>query len=129
MLLVLPGVAGAGDEVPATSSAVRPYSYSAAAASAAKRAHPEWGRSTSEPITQNVTAPEPRGGNRASTVPDWRTSIEQMLQAREFSFSPSHFRPAGKPTDIRASGYADLTGVKLRISRDAVIIRAQFTFN
>jgi len=48
-----------------------------------------------------------------------------MLQARELSFVPRRLDQDPRATN----GNVDLSAIKLRVSRDSVMLRAQFTFN
>jgi hypothetical protein len=64
------------------------------------------------------------------SLPENRTVIDQMLQSHEFTFGrnrkASNFAGANRPT---SGTNLDLDAVKLRISRDKVIVKAEWTFN
>jgi hypothetical protein len=59
-----------------------------------------------------------------------RTVVDQMLQSHEFTFGrnrkASNFAGGSRPP---VGTNLDLDAVKLRISRDKVIVKAEWTFN
>ncbi|MEO6626466.1 MAG: hypothetical protein ABIN37_16800 [Burkholderiaceae bacterium] len=75
--------------------------------------------------SQNLVAPQ-KSTDRASAIPDPQNAIQRMLRARELSFAPAQ----RLDHDPRAANYGmDLSAIKLRMSRDSVVLRAHFSFN
>jgi hypothetical protein len=66
----------------------------------------------------------------ALALPEHRTVVDQMLQSHEFTFGrnrkSSNFAGTSRPA---VGTNFDLDAVKLRISRDKVIVKAEWTFN
>lgn len=66
----------------------------------------------------------------ALVLPEHRTVVDQMLQSHEFTFGSNrkaaNFAGGSRPPSGTSM---DLDAVKLRVSRDKVIIKAEWTFN
>lgn len=71
----------------------------------------------------------PDAAPSAIVLPEHRTAVDQMLQSHEFTFGrnrrASNFAGGRAP----AGTAMDLDAVKLRVSRDKVMIKAEWTFN
>jgi hypothetical protein len=79
------------------------------------------------PVLKTIS---PDAAPSALALPEHRTVVDQMLQSHEFTFGrnrkASNFAGANRPA---AGTNLDLDAVKLRISRDKVIVKAEWTFN
>jgi hypothetical protein len=73
-------------------------------------------------------APESGKSSQATGFPERRGALEEMLQSHEFSIGNSRARVLGMKGTETSAG-VDLESVKVRISRNRVLIRAQFLFN
>jgi hypothetical protein len=62
-------------------------------------------------------------------LPERRSPIDQMMESHEFTFGKNR-RAANYAGSRPPTGTAlDLDAVKLRVSRDKVIVKAEWTFN
>lgn len=77
----------------------------------------------------NTIAPERTNVLPAIGWSDRRGAIEQILQSHELSFRTSRSRTLGLTDAQSASSGVDLDSIKVRISRNKFLVRAQFTFN
>lgn len=102
---------------------VRPYHLRVTAMD--KSVRPEQGLQAIAAPVMTTIAPEPAKAQSLS-LGDHKGAIEQMLQSHEFSFGKgrSHLKEGGVPP----SGM-DLDSVKLRISRNKILVKAEFFFN
>lgn len=76
----------------------------------------------------NTRAPETAKSSQALALGDGRGAIGQMLESREFTIG----NPRSRSRELKDAGTyngVDLDRVKLRISRDKVLVRAEFSFN
>ena len=98
-------------------------SYSLRVPATEKSARPESTlQAISAPVMTTI-APEP-AKSQALSLSDRRSAVEQMLQSHEFSLGHrSQFREGVSTSAM------DLESVKLRISRNKVLVRAEFLFN
>ena len=73
-------------------------------------------------------APDARSQS-SLVLPERRTIVDEMLQSHEFKFGtkPKASNLAAKAPPVGTN--MDLDAVKLRISRDKVLIKAEWTFN
>lgn len=76
----------------------------------------------------NPIAPDSGKASGAFALPAPRGAIEHMLQSHEFSFRAPRNRSSVLGEGAAGNGI-DLDSVKVRIARDKVLIRAQFSFN
>ena len=102
------------------------YPY-AAAVLAAKPTRIETGRKNlSEPVMTTIA---PDSGPSAIVLPERRSAVDQMLQSHEFTFgtksSASNFSGKRPP----AGTSLDLDAIKLRVSRDRFLLKAEWSFN
>lgn len=115
--------AAAQDAAPRTE--IQPLSSSVGAMFAAEH-RKLIGRSERSPITApvlNSITPDAK----SLVISERRGAVEQMLQSHEFSFGQRNSSLASK--DAAKSTGVDLEKVRLRLSRNSVLLRAQFTFN
>lgn len=119
--LVFPGAAIADD---AAATPLRTYPFTPVAVGRTKSINPEGMHPPVGAPSQNFTGPEKSAEHR-SLIPDPQNSIARMLQARELSFAPKKLEQDPRATNSNV----DLSAIKLRVSRDSVMLRAQFTFN
>ncbi|MEO8136810.1 MAG: hypothetical protein ABI831_22900 [Betaproteobacteria bacterium] len=119
--ILAPAGAAAADEAPTT---LRSYPYSATPGGRLKNLNPDAMGPAVGSHSQNLIELQ-KTAERPSLIPDPQNSLERMLRARELSFVPGR----RLDQDPRAAANLDLAAIKLRVSRDSVILRAQFTFN
>jgi hypothetical protein len=101
------------------------YPYAAGVVSKAQ--HTETGiKNLSAPVLK-VIAPDPPAP--AIALPDHRSAIDQMMESHEFTFGRNRRAANYAGTRPPAAGGLDLDAVKLRVSRDKVILKAEWTFN
>ena len=107
---------------------MRPLASSVGAMMAADNRKSIGGDASVPSINAPVLNPiSPDARNQSLSITERRGAIEQMLQSHEFSFGHRQRSLASK--DAAKSTGVDLDRVKLRVSRDSVVIKAQFTFN
>ena len=80
----------------------------------------------SEPV-MNPIAPDARSQS-SLVLPERRTVVDEMLQSHEFKFDAKP-KASGLAKSPAVGTNMDLDAVKLRISRDKVILKAEWTFN
>ena len=79
----------------------------------------------SAPVITTI-APDSARSSQSMALPDRKGAIEQMLQSHEFSFG--NRRSQLKEGGALNSG-VDLDSVKLRVSRNKILVKAEFLFN
>jgi hypothetical protein len=119
--------ASAADE--GARSAVRPYSYGAYVPGNSRSAIVEPGLQAIGAPVLNTIAPESTNVLPAIVNAQRRGAIDQMLQSHELRFGTSRSRALGLKDTPNPAGGVDLDAIRVRISRNKVLIRAQFTFN
>jgi hypothetical protein len=104
------------------------YPYAASVLSAPKSLRVENGqKNLNEPVMSTI-APE---SSRPSAIvlPERRSAVDQMLQSHEITFGTSsrasNFSSKRPPVGTNL----DLDAIKLRISRDKVLVKAEWSFN
>jgi len=106
-------------------SVARPYAAAADPAKSARTESPL--KNLQTPVLKTIS---PDAAPSALALPEHRTVVDQMLQSHEFTFGrnrkASNFAGASR-SPVGTS--FDLDAVKLRISRDKVIVKAEWTFN
>ena len=102
------------------------YPYAATVLSASPRAEQAGRKNLSEPVMTTISpdAQEPS----AIALTERRSPIDQMLQSHEFTFGAkgrSNFSSKRPPVGTNM----DLDAIKLRVSRDKVLLKAEWSFN
>jgi hypothetical protein len=78
-----------------------------------------------EPVLTNIA---PEGRSQAIVLPERRSAIDQMLQSHEFTFGNGRAaNVSGKR--LSAGSAMDPDAVKLRVSRDKILLKAEWSFN
>jgi hypothetical protein len=105
-----------------------PGAYPYAASVVAKAQHGDSGmKNLSAAPVLKVIAPDPP--SPAMALPDRRSTIDQMMESHEFTFGRNR-RAANYAGSRPSAGTGlDLDAVKLRVSRDKVLLKAEWTFN
>ncbi len=104
-----------------------PGAYPYAASVVAKAQHAETGiKNLSAPVLK-VIAPDPPAP--AIALPDRRSAVDQMMESHEFTFGRNRRAANYAGSRPPAGSGMDLDAVKLRVSRDKVLLKAEWTFN
>ena len=125
-VLCVPRAAAEGWEASASN---RYAAAAAAAATSAKSARADSPlKNLHTPVLKTIA---PDSAPAALSLPEGRGVVDQMLQSHEFTFGrnrkASNF--AGERRAFSTGSNVELDAVKLRISRDKVILKAEWTFN
>ena len=124
LLLLLSALRAEAEEAAKVDARSDARSYSLRVPTMEKSVRPESTlQAISAPVISTI-APEP-AKSQALSLTDRRSAVEQMLQSHEFSFGN---RRSQLKEGASNSGM-DLESVKLRISRNKVLVRAEFLFN
>ena len=104
------------------------YPYAQAVLAAPKSAGAERApKNLSAPVLNAIT---PEASAPPSLVlPERRTAIDQMLQSHEFTFGAKPKPSAFAAKNPAVGTNMDLDAIKLRVSRDKVMIKAEWKFN
>ena len=106
-------------------SVARPYSPAAEAPKSARSESPL--KNLQTPVLKTIS---PDTASSALALSEHRTVVDQMLQSHEFTFGRNRKSANFAGTTRPAVGTnLDLDAVKLRVSRDKVIVKAEWTFN
>ena len=105
----------------------RPFPFAPAVIAGTKSARVDQGTKLSGPVIDTIS-PDGRSPSTLA-LPERRTVVDEMLQSHEFKFGtrPKASALASKAPPIGTN--MDLDAVKLRISRNKVILKAEWTFN
>ena len=104
-----------------------PGAYPYASGLVAKAQHVEVGvKNLSTPVLK-VIAPDPP--SPAIALPERRSAIDQMMESHEFTFGRNRRAANYAGSRPPAGTGLDLDAVKLRVSRDKVLLKAEWTFN
>lgn len=127
LLCCAPARHAAAQERPAWQANVA-RTYASAATEAPKSAHGDSAmKNLQTPVLKTIS---PDTAPPSLALSENRTVVDQMLQSHEFTFGrnrkASNFAGASRPP---IGTNLDLDAVKLRISRDKVIVKAEWTFN
>jgi hypothetical protein len=76
----------------------------------------------------NTAASDTSKTTESTLLPERRGSVQDMLQSHEFTFANPRKRALNLKDGSTSNGL-DLDAVKLRLSRDKVLVRVEFSFN
>ena len=130
VMLVVPALGLALDceaEERGGAETVRSFPFAPSLVAGPKSARVDQGAKLSGPVMDPI-APDTRSQS-SLTLPSRRTVVDEMLQSHEFKFGtkPTASTLASKSPPVGTN--MDLDAVKLRISRNKVILKAEWTFN
>jgi hypothetical protein len=103
------------------------FPFAASIVTVPKSARSESGAKLSGPVIDTI-APDARSQSSLA-LPERRTVIDEMLQSHEFKFGTKPKASALTSKRPPVGTNMDLDAVKLRISRDKVMLKAEWTFN
>ena len=83
-------------------------------------------KNMSEPVWTTIAPSSP---SPAIVLPERRTAVDQMLQSHEFTFGTSGRASGTSGKRLIAGSGMDLDAIKLRVSRDKVLLKAEWSFN
>ena len=106
---------------------VYPYAGGAVLASPKSLGVMPTNRIANVPVLNPIAPDAPRQGS--VVIPEHQTAINQMLQSHEFTIGGKKEGAGFAKTPGPTGTNLDLDAVKLRISRDKIMLRAQFSFN
>ena len=98
------------------------YPYAASVLAAPK---PIGRKNLNDPVLTTITPDIP--GPAAISFPERRTALDHMLQSHEFTFPAGGRDLAGNR--LTSGTNMDLDAIKLRVSRDKVLLKAEWLFN
>jgi len=102
------------------------YPYAASVLASPKPIRAETDRKNlNDPVLTSI-APDTHGPSSIS-LPERRTAIDHMLQSHEFTFPAGGSRYSGSRPPSGTN--MDLDAIKLRVSRDKVLLKAEWSFN
>jgi hypothetical protein len=107
-----------------------PYAGQAIAAQKSLQHNSSAVKMMNAPVLNTIAPDAPRIGS--ISLPEHQSAIDQMLQSHEFTFNAKQTRKAlgfAKTQPGPTGTNLDLDAVKLRISRDKILIKAEWTFN
>ena len=107
--------------------AARAFPFTASVVAVPKSASADHGTKLSGPVV-NPIAPDARAQS-SLVLPERRTMLDEMLQSHEFKFGTKPKASTLTSSSPPVGTNMDLEAVKLRISRNKVMLKAEWTFN
>lgn len=116
-----------GAQERASLQAARAFPFTASIVAVPKSAHSDHGTKLSGPVVDPIA---PNARSQSSLVlPERRTMLDEMLQSHEFKFGTKPKTSSLASSSPPVGTNMDLDAVKLRISRNKVMLKAEWTFN
>jgi hypothetical protein len=97
----------------------------AAAVLGGSKSTPAGRKNLGEPVLTTIA---PEASDPAMVLPARRTPVDRMLQSHEFTFGTGNRSHTGGKGLVAGSGM-DLDAIKVRVSRDKVLVKAEWSFN
>ena len=107
---------------------VRPYNYGAAVLDSHKSIRAEQHfQGIGAPVLTTIAPDDSIRSSQVMAFPERRSAAEKILQSHEFRFDTSRSRALGLKGGNTSNGI-EMDAVKVRVSRNKVLIRMEFSF-